>query len=60
VGMIPDLVMEGVAFRGQLIALPGAPEREILAATRRSSSSRPGVAAVHAALQRAFVTYAQP
>lgn len=54
VGMLPDLVWARDEPPVLLVDLPGSPTREVFAATRRSSTSRPGIRAVQAALQAAF------
>jgi DNA-binding transcriptional LysR family regulator len=53
VGILPDLVWSGADPTVRLLDLPGAPERTIFTAARRSSAGRPGVVAVREALGRA-------
>ncbi|HYI33276.1 MAG TPA: LysR substrate-binding domain-containing protein [Glaciibacter sp.] len=53
VGVLPDLVWSGASPTVRLLGLPGAPERTIFTAARRSSAGRPGVLAVRDALARA-------
>lgn len=53
VGILPDLVWSGATPTVRLLDLPGAPERTVFTAARRSSASRPGVLAVRDALARA-------
>ncbi len=53
VGILPDLVWSGADPSVRLLDLPGAPERTIFTAARRSSAGRPGVVAVREALGRA-------
>jgi len=53
VGVLPDLVWSGATPTVRLLDLPGAPERTIFTAARRSSAGRPGVLAVRDALARA-------
>lgn len=53
VGVLPDLVWSGASPTVRLLDLPGAPERTIFTAARRSSAGRPGVVAVRDALARA-------
>lgn len=53
VGVLPDLVWSGAEPTVRLLGLPGAPERTVFTAARRSSAGRPGVVAVRNALERA-------
>ena len=53
VGVLPDLVWSGATPTVRLLDLPGAPERTVFTAARRSSSGRPGVLAVRDALAQA-------
>jgi DNA-binding transcriptional LysR family regulator len=53
VGILPDLVWSGTEPTVRLLGLPGAPERTVFSAARRSSAGRPGVVAVRTALGRA-------
>ncbi|WP_439590890.1 LysR family transcriptional regulator [Microbacterium sp.] len=54
VGMLPDLVWAGSPPPVRLVDLPGAHAREVFAALRSSSATRPGIRAVLAALRSAF------
>ena len=54
VGLLPDLVWAGGTPPVRLVALPGEPAREVFAAMRTSSTSRPGIRAVQTALGEAF------
>lgn len=55
VGMLPDLLWEGGGPPPVTLGdLPGAPVREIFAATRRESAARPGIRLVQGALADAF------
>jgi DNA-binding transcriptional LysR family regulator len=53
VGVLPDLVWSGATPTVRLLEIPGAPERTVFTAARRSSAGRPGVLAVRDALARA-------
>lgn len=53
-GMLPDLLWGDSHPPVTLRALPGAPVREIFAASRRSSAGRAGIRLVHAAIADAF------
>jgi DNA-binding transcriptional LysR family regulator len=50
VGILPDLVWSGADPTVRLLDLPGAHERTVFTAARRSSAGRPGVVAVRNAL----------
>ncbi|MEZ5213784.1 MAG: LysR substrate-binding domain-containing protein [Microbacterium sp.] len=58
VGMLPDLLWAGADAPVTLTDLPGSPVREIFAASRRASSSRPGIRLVRDALDAAFAAAA--
>jgi len=53
VAMLPDLVWSGRAAPGRPVVPPGAPERRIFTAARRSGATRPAVVAVRQALEDA-------
>lgn len=57
VGMLPDLLWADRAAPVTLSELPGAPVREIFAAQRRSSATRPGIRLVRAAIAEAFAQH---
>lgn len=54
VGLLPDLVWAGARPPVRLVDLPDDPTREIFTARRRSSTGRPGIQVVQAALRDAF------
>lgn len=54
VGMLPDLLWAGTEPPVRLVPLPGSPAREVFLATRGSSTGRPDLDAVRAALRDAF------
>ena len=58
VGMLPDLVWSGEREGVRLVDLPGAPSREIFAATRASSRDSEAIGAVRAALADALADHA--
>jgi len=53
VALVPDLLWQGRRSPVRLVDLPGAPERTVFTATRRSATRRPSVTAVRAALTAA-------
>ena len=57
-GMLPDLLWAGADAPVTLTDLPGSPVREIFAASRHASSSRPGIRLVRDALDAAFAAAA--
>lgn len=58
VGFLPDLLWAGERPRVRLVELPGAPDREIFTAVRRSATARAGIRIVREALQAAFDLHA--
>lgn len=54
VGLLPDLVWADRAPSVRLVSLPDDPAREVFAALRTSSASRPGIQALQTALRDAF------
>ena len=48
-----DLTWAGTEVRFRIVALPGAPRREVFTAARAASTDSPAIAAVRAALQAA-------
>jgi len=60
VALVPDLLWQGRRPPVQLIELPGAPQRTVFTAARRSSSERPSIVAVRAALHAATADLVPP
>jgi DNA-binding transcriptional LysR family regulator len=60
VGILPELIWAGVVPTVRLVELPGHPHRTVFSAARRSSTLRPGVAAVRDALARAVTLVTHP
>jgi DNA-binding transcriptional LysR family regulator len=54
VGLLPDLVWADRVPSVRLVSLPDDPAREVFAALRTSSASRPGIQALQTALRDAF------
>lgn len=59
VGVLPDLVWSNEQPPVRLVPLPGAPERELFAAMRRSATGRATILAVVEALRDAFADRAR-
>ncbi len=60
VALIPDLLWQGRDPPVRVIDLPGTPQRTVFTAARRSTTGRPSVVAVRAALHAAVRELAEP